>query len=151
MTPPLHHKILTGIAVVMIFQSALTLILNRQGTSVTPTATTSARANYGPQVCDNAFHSDIHHEKDVLDHFTVDLGEGCFSGFVYLPPYWAAGWFHQPTGDTNNWWVAYWFANYPSPNGPYGPNDKYSFDNHPLVFRLQGHGKILFYTSVVKP
>jgi len=113
--------------------------------SVTPGP---ARSVYNPHViCDDAFKADVHHEDDNIHHFPVVMREGCFSGFIYVPKTWKA--FHtQPVGDQTGFWSAFWFANQPEPAGPYPPNSNVVFNYPSRVFRLQGHGTILFYENV---
>lgn len=112
-----------------------------------PTTKQSAESfNYNPRVCDEAWQNEFHHENDETDHIPVTLHEGCFSGNLYLPKIWKA-WWVQPTGDQAGDWIAYWMPG-SSPVGPYAPNARYQFPGTPLDFRLQGHGKYVFYSNI---
>ena len=103
--------------------------------------------NYQIMVCDDAWKADIHHDNADIDHFTVTLHDGCFSGYIYLPKKWPT-WGTQPVGnDQNIDWIAYWFPG-STPQGPYRPGQVYNLEYHPRQFRLQGHGTYIFYSNV---
>ena len=104
------------------------------------------------RVCDDAWEHELRPEPNV-DHFDVTLHEGCFSGTIYLPARFfdsiGSGEFHwQPLDSTPDWWVALWFqhTDWP-PEGPYGPSELKSYTYKPGAFRLQGHGRVRFFTN----
>jgi hypothetical protein len=104
----------------------------------------------GTKVCDDAWTTDKHFENVTSDNVVVDLKEGCFSGYVHLPTRWGR-WYSQPVGDgTDNYWIAFWFPN-DSPLGPYRTNDTANFGIRDPVFRVEGHGKVRFYTAIPPP
>jgi len=105
-------------------------------------------ASYNPgRLCENAWQSDVHHENDKINHFTVDLTEGCFGGYVHFPKTWTGQWWTQPADpNVSDYWVAYWFSG-GQPDGPYTVNHGGALRYTSNEVRLQGHGKIMFYTN----
>ena len=83
-----------------------------------------------------------------IRRFTIDLGPGCFSGYILLPQSWE--YYHMgATGPTQNWWLAYkWYQSKNSGSGQNGPWQPGSLENarhgsHKI--RVQGHGQLVFY------
>lgn len=83
-----------------------------------------------------------------IDRFTIDLGPGCFSGYILLPQSWE--YYHMgATGSAQNWWLAYkWYQSKNSGSGQNGPWQPGSLENarhgsHKI--RVQGHGQLVFY------
>jgi hypothetical protein len=102
------------------------------------------------KICDEASSRNFDHSNEEnVDHFDITLTEGCFDAFFRPPKSWH-NWFWQPIGDTNGWWLAFWWSGRPRPDGPFGPNAKPDLGVPPTNFyRLQGHGKVRIYTNDV--
>ena len=81
-----------------------------------PTASLAA-ANFGGLLCDDAWQNELDYSgKTGMDHFILNLREGCFSGWVTLPDYWQ-GWSMQHAPGTKAEWIALW----PSGESVFGP------------------------------
>lgn len=104
------------------------------------------------KICDDAFKQQYDFHTEQSGHKDIVLKDGCFGGFVRWPDAWK-NWYYQPVGDTDGWWVSFWYSGTTQPAGPYGPNQ---IPEHMTVpsryFRLQGHGTIrAFSNDVTEP
>jgi hypothetical protein len=103
-------------------------------------------AAYDPhKICDDAWKNELRFDDNV-DHFDVDLHEGCFSGLIHIPERFRRQYWFQPVNADPQWWFAIWFIG-GNPQGPFGANDKPLFNSAPMEFRLQGKGRIRYYTN----
>jgi len=103
---------------------------------------------YQVRICDDAWKDEANHEDDNIDHFSVTLREGCFSGYIHIPKTWKT-WWNQPAGnDQSAYWRAYWFLG-DNPQGPYPGGGDINLGTHPnpMQFRMEGRGTYLFYTN----
>jgi len=140
-----YRFLVVGSCVILALASLVRLSI-RLNPSITKSGASSSVSNFQVRVCDDAWQRDLHYEDDEIDHVSVTLHEGCFSGYLYLPKSWNA-WWVQPSGDQNGDWIAIWMPG-GSPAGPYSPNQGNQFQGNPLQFRLQGHGTYIFYSNV---
>lgn len=105
------------------------------------------------RVCEGAFDHPMDFSEGKTTHVTVELHDGCWSGVVSLPNWWFRGddgFNAQSTGDQTGFWISYWFTNNNTPTGIAGPNHAQFFQNRGTSFRLQGHGKVIFFTHKAK-
>ncbi len=104
------------------------------------------------QVCDGAFDERLDHSQETSSHFNVKLNDACFGGWVQVPTWWP-DWHVQPTGqDQSKNWISFWYENELHPIGPFHQNDR-DFELHygmKRLFRVRGHGEVIFYTSAPK-
>lgn len=116
------------------------------------TSSLSNRNYHATLICDDAWQHDVYPDANA-DHFDITLQEGCFSGIVSLPARFIANigqtntYHWQPFDPDPNCWAAMWFQGSSGGVGPYGPNDTPDHRNTPAKFRLQGHGRIRYYTN----
>lgn len=103
--------------------------------------------HYSPtSICDDAWKHDYDYTQKDIDHFDIELHDGCFSAIISLPERFRRQYWHQPVNPDQSWWFAIWFVG-GRPQGPFGPNAAPVFDHAPMQFRLQGHGTIRYYTN----
>jgi hypothetical protein len=106
---------------------------------------------YNPaKICDDSFRTRIDHFNDNLPGFTIDMPEGCFGALIRVPKEWKTVWY-QSEGDTKDWWVSFWLTGEPNAIGPFNGNSSQHWDVAGKWFRLQGHGKIKFYSNDSTP
>jgi hypothetical protein len=105
-------------------------------------------SSYNPSnICASAFDQNLDFSNLQENRLTIELTEGCFGGWVHLPRSWNF-WHTQPAVYTQGFWYAFWFANDPHSIGPFSPNDTRTLNvNVHDLFRLQGHGTIMFYNN----
>lgn len=103
------------------------------------------------KICEDALAQQEDHRLDSgINRISFNLPEGCFGSLLGIPNAWHNFWF-QPQGDQTGWWVSIWIAGEATPRGPFVPNTLSDFDLQRRMFRLQGHGTILFYSNDVVP
>jgi hypothetical protein len=104
------------------------------------------------RLCDDAFKSEYDFSKSEKSHIVIELHDGCWSSFVYLPNWWPIGsiggdFFAQSTGDLTGFWMKIWLGGQNAPDAAlFGPNFAQEFQSMGNSFRLQGHGKVVFFT-----
>lgn len=102
------------------------------------------------RICDRAWENPLAPPPNT-PKFDVTMQEGCFSGTITMPRrMYNNGYFYwQPLNGDSQWWVALWFEGYPRASGPYHANEMPQLTNlpTPIRFRIQGHGRILFYSN----
>jgi hypothetical protein len=105
--------------------------------------------NYTYAICDDAYKSDVRHDDKTIAFFDVKLHDGCFSGLVGLPKNWNS-WQSQLLHNDPNAWVAYWWAGWDKPYGPFTNAQLVAPSNDSLhppsnLVRLEGQGTLRFY------
>jgi hypothetical protein len=106
------------------------------------------------RICEDSFKHDVDLTESKETHIEVVLTEGCWSGFIHLPKYWNRnddGFNVQSAGNQDGAWAAFWFASSNHADGPYGPNLTQFYQDRGTVLRVQGHGKIVFFTHKSGP
>jgi TonB family protein len=103
---------------------------------------------YNPtRICDEAFNDDYDFRGQHIRYFDITLRQGCFSGFVLWPTSWTQ-WNVQFIDGTTGSWVAFWFERSAAGTQVYRSNDRFDF-THTGSFRLQGNGKIRFFSNTL--
>jgi hypothetical protein len=122
-------------------------LIGYNGATGPASAPTSSIAFNPTRICADSYTENLDFTQLQADHFTVQLREGCFGGWVHLPKTWKF-WHADASGDQNGYWNAFWYANDPHGIGPYFANDTRTINKGTHdVFRLQGHGSVLFYNN----
>jgi hypothetical protein len=107
--------------------------------------------HYSPtKICDDSLIAKIDRYNDNVTDFTIDMHEGCFGALIRVPKEWKTVWY-QSEGDTKDWWVSFWLTGQPSSSGPFNGNPTQHLDVAEHWFRIQGHGKIKFYSNDSTP
>ena len=132
-----------ALTVAVIFAVILAVVVaNRQETPIVPSA---PAINYNSnRICAGAFEEGRDYSKSGVTHFTIELTEGCWSGWVTIP--WNPWYFQLNEVDD---WMAVWYSG-GSPTGPRRSGSENLFPEHPptRIVRLQGHGTLTIYTNV---
>jgi hypothetical protein len=133
----------------LLFYAGLTALIaffTRDYQNPSPNSKQAVATNYTHLVCENAFNHTLDFSNYKDNNFKVALQEGCFGDWVKIPSWWKE-WHCNQASDPATYWVAFWYAN-DSPHGIYKANATFNLNKgvHDL-FRLQGHGTILFYTN----
>ena len=101
------------------------------------------------RICDDAANADMDFRNKTPPYIEVTLHPGCWSGYLRLPTAWHM-WEHSAAGDTKGWWVGLWYNGQMRGSGPYHAYEiqQVNFHNVQPALRLQGNGRIRFYSNV---
>lgn len=117
-------------------------------------ASTLHTINYTRMICDNAYQTDVRHEKDT-PYIDIHLSQGCFSGFVALPDAWT-NWQEQFRGNDGSDWMAEWYEGWINPRGPFSQaqvnaEQMPGYQVTKKLVRFEGKGTLRIYRLTENP
>jgi hypothetical protein len=103
---------------------------------------------YTRMICDNAYESERHYEKQNPPYIDIPLTDKCFSGFIGIPKKWKS-WQTQMKGSNAGDWAAEWYNGWNNPAGPFTAaqinSGRINFNNVSYEARFQGKGTLRMY------
>lgn len=144
-------NVVGGFVIVCVALSILILTIHfvtKSAASNSLAATPNMSGSFSHQICNDAYQTETHYDKENPPYIDIRLKDGCFGGFVGLPAKWQT-WQTQMLGSDPTDWVAYWAAGVTQPVGPYSATQANSKSITLSVpqgqLRLQGKGTLRFY------